>query len=201
MIATLAALVLFQPVSVEDYFPLTVGTKWHYEIEGQVSSSYVDEVVKTVTVNEKPSFAIFSKAGSTPIGFSAYRVEGDTVYVVAYDERRALPTPQPVLKVADKPVEWSYDGMTQVESQMVKLQYKAASAPKGKRKVLGEERDVVEVRMDATIYELKDLITTRVSQTILYAKGVGMYEMTDTSDFGGQKSVRKVKLVRFEPPK
>ena len=109
MISLLAACLWSPPaLSVEEFFPLIPGTKWTYvsDVGGNMASTQIDEVKAPVMIAEKEAFPIVTKVSGRLVGTSCYRIEGDTVYMVAEAPTKPFATPQPILKYENGKTNW-----------------------------------------------------------------------------------------------
>lgn len=186
--------------SVTDYFPLAPGTKWQYHERGKgISNLYIDEVKPAVKVGESPAVPIETKNDDGSKTSRYYRVENDTVYLVANDPAKPLMVPVPILKMASGKTAWTYVGKVDMIGDLVPMEFSAECVSKGKQRVLDSERECVEVTMNSTIDAGRGLrvITKQVS---VFAKGVGLVEMRQTQIIGASKTESSMRLIKFEPP-
>lgn len=193
----IVAAVLQAPTAL-DYFPLVKGAKWTYADTSTTAVTYTDEVSEVTKILEEPAVCITTKIEGKLAGTAYYRVAGDTIFVVAYDPLSPIQAPHPVLKVAGRPITWEYKGAVPSGGHNMPLEFKATCKPVGERKVLEKQVACIEVHMDATVLEPGN-IKVRMVQDIVYAKGVGMVEMRETTTIGKVKTERTVRLIRFEP--
>lgn len=177
--------------AVADYFPLTPGAHWTYvrEFSGgrgelvQVAGQPI-KIGKTLAVPVQPQVA-----GAVA---SYYAIGDNTVYLVAYDPQAPFVSPRPVLRVSNKAEKWSWDG---VDNTMY-IHMDCESTPVGLRKVLGEQREAVQLKIVASVSTTQ--VKWTVSQTAYYAKGVGLYEMQEVSE-GQSKSKATLTLTGYSP--
>lgn len=184
--------------SAADFFPLDVGTKWHYEeTVANIATVHTDEVLSPVKIGELMATPIASSVNGHVYDTLYYRVEGDTVFLVAYDPKKPLSLPLPILKVADGRVKWDYVGETELADEPANLSMKCESAPKGERDVLGTRRETIELKVEA---QVGGSAATGIKnrQTALYAKGVGMIEMRGEGKVGNTTTKFERKLIKFE---
>mgnify|MGYP005837200871 CR=1 FL=1 len=198
---TLAALAIAATLATGagDFFPLVPGTRWVYQerTDRQVNT-YTDEVGPPVDIDGKPAFPIVSTQDGRTVDTVHYRVEGDSVLIVAYDPRRPLFNPRTVLKVGRGRATWRWEGGTPLLGADVPLKMSGSSQIIGKRDVLGVEREVLEVKLDGELQILPEQ-TARISQTALYARGVGLFEMRSRQTSGSRRSESVLRLVSFRP--
>jgi len=183
---------------VADYFPLKEGTKWHYHETGSGSPQVVvDEALPAVQIGGKPSVPVETRMDGRSIEKRYYRIDGDTVYLVAYDAEQPLSLPIPILKLGDGRTTWTYAGKTMFLGGAVPLEFKAQAVPKGKRDVLGSDRECVEVTMEARIDGGGGMAVVS-RQVSLFAAGVGLVEMKQRQTVAKNTSESTTKLVRIE---
>lgn len=185
---------------VGDYFPLVPGTRWTYEERsGRIAATSRDEVLEPVDVGGRPAFPIRTTVEGRVVDTRYYRIEGDQVVIVAFDPKAPLEVPQPVLRVGSGRTQWAFAGRIPFMGGPVPLELSGTSVPRGRRKVLGEDREVIEVSIDANFEN--DANTRLISrQTAIYAKGVGLVEMTERRTISRTTTETRYRLIRFEPP-
>lgn len=203
MIAALVACSLALAPAAEEFFPLVPGTKWHYQITGQ-GGGYTsrDSVGSPAEFGGKTAIPIESSTGSP----TYYRVEGDTVYLVGYSPKRPLETPIPILKITDRAEKWDYYGVTDFMGAAAPLTMKARSQKGRKRKILGKEVETWESSYEGTLSHRPPDVdgpgtNTVVKQSAVYARGIGLVEMTNEGKVGKSSSKYTMRLVQFEPGK
>jgi len=185
-------------VDVADYFPLKSGVTWTYEVSGAgTSTRYVDSTGNVQAIQGKDATPIVSKVNGKVDGSTFYRIDGDTVYVVAFDQNHPLGTPYPILKLGTGRNDWTFDGETQWLGQSAPLSMKGRVKKVGQRDVLGTKREAIEVTIDAVI-GAKDQPNLKSNQVSLYARGVGLVELKDTMTVKDFKQVTLKKLVAFD---
>src|SRR5579884_3442892 len=100
MLAALAAVTFLRPgPSVADFFPLVPGTLRTFQEQGVSNTVTVDEVGQPVDVGGKPAVPVKTREGTKLVNTTYYRIDGNTVYIVAYDPKHPLPDPMPVLQL------------------------------------------------------------------------------------------------------
>ena len=85
---------------------------WTYEetVNG-LKETFVDRVLAPVTLQGMEGIIPISTSGpSVNQEKTYYRVDGDTVWTVAYDGGIPLPKPVPVFTIGLKKTEWSFSG-------------------------------------------------------------------------------------------
>jgi hypothetical protein len=198
---TAAALLLIAaaPQDAAAFFPLTQGASWVYtDTVGVMAETHKETVGNTIEIGGAPATPIVTWIDGQVQGSTYYRVEGDTVWVVAFVQNAPLEQPYPVLKVGPRRTTWEHTGTTEFSGQTAPMKLKGSSRPVGKRKVLGTEREVVEVVVEAEI-DPGAGTPMKSHQTALYARGVGLYEIKEKLSFGQEKAERKRVLQSFSP--
>lgn len=198
MISTLLVLSAIQSVSAADYFPLQTGTRWTYRSEsGGLSATQIDEVGPKVEIDGHEATSIVTKVNGRTVGTSYYRVDGDTVYLVAEDPKKPLVDPQPVLKVGQTKQDWSFGGQTSFMGAGATIDLKGTSTAPKARKVLDRQVDSIEVRLDMKV-ATSEALGMNGRQTSVYAKGIGLVELQSEQTVGKQKSKSTLRLIKFE---
>lgn len=182
-----------------DFFPLQPGNKWVYREEARFSVNTVqDEVLEPVEIGGLKAFPVESTQEGKVIETVYYRVAGDTIYIVAYDPKTPLDPPRPLFKLGERRETWDYVGLTPFLKDLVPIKVRGESAPKGKRKVLGQEVECLEVKFDAQLGRTTD-DRVDVKQTSIYGKGIGAVEMTGKTLIGRESLNSKLTLLEFKP--
>lgn len=183
-----------------EFFPLVPGTKWVYQEEGRfLANTYVDEVLEPVEIKGERAYPIAQSREGKVIDTTYYRVFGEGVYIVAYKADQPLDPPRLVLKVGERRETWEYVGLTPFLNDPIPLKMKGESNLKGRRKVLGRDLECVEVKFEAQQGRTTaDLVVSR--QTCLYAKGIGLVEMTGKTTIDRSTETLKLKLLEYKPP-
>ncbi len=206
IVATIAGLALSQAVpvptsAIAEYFPSAVGTKWTYSyVAGTLKTEYVDEIFPSIEIGGKPTVPIGTKGERGEFMGNYYRVDGDTVVIVATDPKKPYPVPFPVFKLDTKKTEWKFSGVTSFFGDQVPVNLTGVSAPKGKKNLFGIDRDCVEVTLNAEIL-IAQGSTMKAKQVFTYAKGLGLIELESQETLGRETKKSTVKLIRFEAPK
>lgn len=201
--ALLATVALSAPLTAEDFFPLVPGTKWIYEEQGgMMRLLYTDEVKEPVEVGGIRLTPVQTKQGDKVVETVYYQVTPTAVAIGAYDMKALLSDPRPVFKVDGDRTTWEFSGTTPFVRDQVPLFMRGEAKRNGKKKVLGEERETLMVKIDATV-AAADGVTIKSKQTAYYAAGVGLYEMREEGTIGSQVSKRSMILIKRDlpPPK
>lgn len=181
---------------VAAYFPLTAGTRWTYEVSGLNAS--VDLAKSSIEIEGKQAVPVVTLREGKEIDPRYYRIEGDTVYLVAFEPLKPLPSAHPILRVNEKRSVWTYNGHTQMHGALVPFSFKAQSNQKGKRNYFGKDRACIEVVMDAEIEVLPGQVI-KYKQTTLFAADVGWVETKTRQTVDRKSQETTIRLVRFEP--
>lgn len=199
MLAALCLTFALAPTAAIDWFPLQPGNKWTYREEGRfLQNSFVDEVLEPVSIGEVKAFPVTTSQDGKVIETVYYQETPDVIFIVAYDPKKPLKDPRPLFKASSKKETWDYVGLTPFLRDFVPLKLKGESSPKGKRTVLGREAELLEVKFDAQLGATSnDVVLSK--QVALYAKGIGLVEMTARTTVGRQTDEVKLKLVDFKP--
>lgn len=193
------SLVLVQSPLAEDYFPLKPGTKWEYSEDNKFSKkSYVDTVLEPVEIASQLAYPIQTTENGQPLEKVYYRASGDTVFIVAYDKEKPLPSPRPLFKVGTGKSNWEYRGTTPFYEDLVPLEVKGSASAKGRRTAIGLTVDCIEVKFEAQLMAAPGMVL-KSNQTAIYGKGIGLLEMTEKTTVDRKSEERKLKLVSFTP--
>jgi hypothetical protein len=201
MIVTVAsALLLTQTSSVADFFPLVPGTTWEYqEVAGFNARTYKDVVGEPVEVGGKMAYPVISMVDKKEDGRMYYMVEGNTLFLVAYDANKPLGSARPIVKFGPGTTKWEFEGDTMFLSSPAAMKMKCQATLKGKKEIFGKEVEMLEVRFEGQLGEAGTSI--RSNQVAYYAKGIGLYEMLSDNTIGQSKSKSSLKLLKFVPGK
>lgn len=202
MITLLIAATLASSTAAE-FFPLAPGTRWHYEERvARMATMHVDEVLAPVEIEGRTATPIASSLNGHVYETLYYRVEGDTVFLVAYEPKKLLEMPIPILKVGSGRLKWEYVGQTELANEPANLSMKCESSPKGERTVLDlvGRRETIELKVDAAVGG-SAATGIQNKQTAVYAKGIGLVEMHGEGKVGPTTTKFERKLVKFEPGK
>lgn len=185
--------------TASDYFPLATGTTWTYEESIDGSNRTYDQFAgNEQEVGGKKAGSLIDKYTGHPSA-AFYRVEEDTVLLVAFDQNVPLERPYPVLKLGPGKNDFRFSGTTQWFNDSTSFSMTGSCKRSGQRDVLGTKRDVVVVTIDYVLGTAALPIKTG-HQTSTYAKGVGLVEMVDVSKMNKTKSKRTLNLVAFKGP-
>lgn len=188
-------------VEASDFFPLIPGTKWEYREETKFSShTYLDEVLPAVEIGGRSAYPIQTSEDGKTLETVFYRASTDVIEIVAYDEKKPLPSPRPLFKVGKGKSTWEYRGTTPFYEDLVPLEVKGESTAKGRRKLFGNDADCIEVKFEAQLMAAPGMVL-KSNQTAIYAKGIGLVEMQEKTTVDRKSEERKLKLVSFTPGK
>jgi hypothetical protein len=197
--ALFAATVL---TSVEDYFPVAVGTKWTYE--DQDGRQLVQEIDEPMELEGGSTAIVRSKyAGGRKLGAELFRTDGESVLLIGFHNPAKKPpvdmltSPQTILRLGNPRAEWSYTDQVFGGNGPVAVQVKSDSNKAGSRKVLDRSVDTVLVH---TVIKYGGKNGFEQRQDMVFGKGIGLVEATEATKVQG-KTVKKVlKLIKFEEP-
>jgi hypothetical protein len=171
----IAASLLFA-AQTADYFPLTPGLTWEYEvsIEGTVISA--KQVMKSLEPTKIEGEAVVpvqvwldGRLDST----AYYRVGTEFVFLAATDGK-ALMSPQvPVLPVAPKAGQkWDFDGTTRVLGGGAGTKVKSKVIGTTTVEVMGEKRAALRIESEATLGSGPNAMNTKTVE--MYVAGIGL---------------------------
>lgn len=183
------------PQAAEDYFPLLKGTRWTYR---DMVNEYVDEVMEPIKIGEVDAIPVTTFLDGKRAESTYYSSTPEGLFIVAYDAKKALPSPMPVFKSKER--SWTYSGLTQWLGGFSPIEMKGSVSPRGKRKVLGKDVETIEVRLDAKIGGAEGG-SMSVKQTATYARGIGLVRMVQSNTINGREQKSTVELVRHDPPR
>lgn len=127
-----------------------------------------------------------------------YRVEDDSVLLVAFDDGKPITQPYAIAKFGSGRVTWTFAGETNFINDPVPMKLEGSARRAGSRTVLGTRREVLEVTLDATVGP-EDQAGIKTRQIAVYAEGVGLVEMRETRQLGQRKAERRRVLTSFTP--
>lgn len=203
---TIALIALSQstasPSVVSEYFPMNPGDEWTYEerSEGRGQTSE-DSVGSAVPINGIPAFPISTRLDGRPSGVAYHAFVGDSVMIVAFDIKKPLEPPYPILKCdANRRGTWEYTGTTSFMGEFANLSLKGSTKPGPTMDVLGTKRETIEVTLDAVV-SVPELPKAGVKnqQIAIYAKGIGLVELRETSQVSNRREERTRKLISYKP--
>lgn len=197
MVTTLAAIALLaQQVSLaSDFYPLRPGDEFTYLEESmRVQTTFVDRVGEPIDLKGRQGYPITTYLAGQPVGTGYFAVQGDTVLNLALDKDKPLETPYPILVVGDKGAKWEHTGAVPVAEYVAMVTMKGESKRGKPRQLFGETRQTLEVSFSM---DTGDRISSR--QKAVYASGLGLVEMEETTQLGRQRMKRTRKLIAFKP--
>lgn len=185
-------------LEVGTYFPLATGTTWTYEDVNEAGSqTYVDSVGNEQEVGGLKAWPIVTKFGNKIDGSTFYRIDGDEVLVVAFDQNKPLPAPYPIIKLGSGKNAWEYKGTTQWIGDEAPLNIKGTCKRAGSKELFGSKHEVIEVVLDASIGP-KGSAGLKSHQVSLYASDIGLIELKDTTTVNKRKTVKTRTLIAFK---
>jgi len=186
--------------TVGDFSGLTPGCRRIYELrEGKRVGQMVEEVGPSQKIGGKVVYPVTISSEGTVGSRTYFAIDGDTLNVMAISERVLLKSPMPVIKVGPGLVRWEFKENSPVSPQANPVTVSAESSLKGKRRILGAERDVLEVKFTAE--SRPGDVPFKLSQTVLYAAGIGMVEFEMESTLSQTTVKSKRTLKQFVAPK
>lgn len=185
--------------TVTDFFPTTPGVRRHYDIEyDSRSGTQIEEVGKPVVIEGKPTTPVTQTLSGISIGTCYYSIEDGTVLIVATSPKALLKKAIPILKVGVPSAKWDFEQASPVLPPQ-NLTVHLESVLKGKRKVLGTERQILEVKY--AVETPKGVpVVYKSNQTVTYASGLGMIEWIEESTVGKNHMKKKMTLTKVEQP-
>ena len=183
---------------------------------------------KPVFFDDQPAMGIVQRNQfNETLGTLYYRVDGATVAQVGAEEDRSAATPNvggpidltqpvqkrrvlmrlspamPVFKYEGKETAWTYGAVPVLSAvgdsapiQTDKTFIKGTAKPGPARDVLGRKVDTIEVRAEVQLGEGR--LTTKVVQTSVYGRGVGLVESQSKTTLDGKTREQRMRLVAIE---
>lgn len=200
MIAVALLLCSFCQGAVEDYFPLTSGTRWVYEEKsGGQMTVVVDEALPPIQIEGKTVFPVTSKIDDRIIETRFYGLSDNTIQIVAFKQDSPLSEPIPVLRFDGKRTSWEFSGMTPLQSAPVPLLLKGTAEAKGKRTVLGISANIIESTVTGVL-DTGGGTKIESKQVAIYAQGIGLIEFKEWRKIADRETVTTTTLVKFTKP-
>lgn len=183
---------------VKDYFPTAPGTTWTYrDTINKVESECEDKVLGSVTVEGVPTIAIHSRIDDRSFETTYYRIQNGEVILVAFDPKKPLKRPYPVLVLANGGTKnWSKDADTMIFDEVGEINMKCSATQLNQFEYKGERMPAIQVTIKGTV-NLGPKSQVKSEQVAIYAKGIGLVRMRETGSFGKQKFVRMRELTSF----
>ncbi len=203
MIASLILLTLCQTPtaapqgpSIKDFFPLVAGTKWQYLATSEGPNTNITMVVGPAEkVGDDQAIPIVTRIMGRDVDKIYYYAKDSTVFIVAYNPKKPFPSARPVLQIGEGGnARWDYRG----DEDGFPLSVNCESNLKGKRKVLGQDVDILELKVDAVLGS--DSVGMKFKQTALYARGIGLVEMTEERKVNKNTYKKHLTLTGVEAP-
>jgi hypothetical protein len=189
-----------EPVATEtlkasDYFPAIAGAKYRYlNKQGDETAESTEIVLEKTDFGDEKAVPIRTLLNGREITRLFYRITEDTVYVLGSDDKEGrINPPMPILKVSSKPLTWEYTGRDANVLTTIKYSVK----PGKPREILGAMRDVLELTVEG---EAKVGNSVKFTQKAVYAKGIGLVEMTDQQHGKNAPPKRTVNIQSYELP-
>lgn len=218
MLSALALAIVAQtpaPSDLERFYPLKPGMQWTYVTLPEGTETQ-DTVLPIAQVAGEDAIPVLTRFRGKKVGTTYYRVSEGTVWAVAFDreippsreagefapyEWKLVPIqdPHPIFRLGTGRTKWDYKGFTPMGLNTAPFEFSSTSSRLPKKRLYGEERDLVEVTMEATL-DGGTPAMVKIKQTTQYASGIGMIQMEEDSTQGKTKTKRTVKLLDFKLP-
>lgn len=183
-------------LDVADFFPTRAGTQWTYEtVASGPKMVSITTAGEPVDVGGTPAIPFKTTVGGSLAEVIHYRTSPDTVYVVAYKANQILDEPRPILKLAEKGAKWEFE----TSEDGLPLALKNETALRGRRKVFEQDVDVLELKVAAILGD-KNSMAMEFKQTAIYARGIGLTELSEERTVNKKVYRRKVRLSKYTPP-
>ena len=192
----LIAVAVTTMTEVEEFFPLETGRTWTYSDNGATTEGGQDRVGNQQDVGGHPATPIVTVVDGKVDGSTFYRVDGDQVLVVAFEQNNPLASPYPILVLSKSKNSWQHSGTTQWLGAPAPMSIKGSTKRTGKKELFGESRDTIQVTLEAVIGDEKG-INLKSKQVSTYARGIGLVEMTDRTTMNRKNMDRKRTLLAF----
>jgi len=198
MILSLICLTALQRATAGDFFPVVPGTVRTYEQKrtGEVLTNSIGNPIELGSMTVVP---ITEAAGSGSGSTTYYKVGEDDVSIAAYDIKKPMNVPMPILKVGVGKVTWDYQGSTGSGKDAERLLAHGEAHLAGQKLVLGKKIDILTVKLSAAIGI--GLSGETFEQTAVYGKGIGLIELTTKTKLGKKSAEVSYHIVTFEPGK
>jgi hypothetical protein len=203
MILTALVAAILMSSSVEDYFPLVPGTRWTYQDDdGREMTQEIGQPIdigKGIMATPRTTSAA-GESGNAEL----YRTDGDNLLLVGFYDKRSKLSPltlinptQIVFRAGSSKVEWKYTSELPTGLGPVLVQVHGDSTKGPRRKVVDRDVETLIVHVVSQIGNEKPGVEVR--QDVVYGKGIGMIEVTETRKAQGETVKKVLKLVKFEP--
>lgn len=184
------------PPAVE-FFPTAPGSRWVYEDkQGRQTVVLEDRAEDPIGPETDRLIPVSTFQENQRMETTYYRVEGDTVWLEGFDPKKRLDRPYPILKTSGSTTSWTFSGTTHFMQDPVPLTMRGTAKAVRDLKFQGKTLPGIEVRLEATL-EVGADTTLRTVQVAKYAKGIGLIEMTETSDGLRNRQTRTRTLVEY----
>jgi len=185
--------------SVADFFPLVPGTVRTYNDFAGSTRASTDEIGQPIDVAGAPATPLLTKDQGRTVGTLLYRIEGNIVFLVGVDPKKPFPAPIPVLQFDGKQGKWQFQGTMGKGIDAEPLVITGEAKLLKDQVVLGKKVPVIQ----ATMKVLTGVGRTQQAdeQTMLYAKGIGMFKANSTTRIGKQAITSTRTLIQVEEAK
>ena len=196
------ALSIQKPVVAEslasDFFNLTPGIKRTYVEKGvDGETTTIDEVLAPIKSGDDVVVPVTTTTlAGRPMGSSYYRASKSGVYLIANQIDRPFNQPVPMLELNKDRGSWKVMLQLGKDERLEVYRIQGEARVLGTRDVLGKRVEVCEVK--TTVEIGGGAAVERTTQNAIYAKGIGLVEMTSVAMLGKQKAERTLKLIKIE---
>jgi hypothetical protein len=193
LILVAAARPSFDKDTAASFFFLTSGVKRYYTQTDKGGSvlDTVDVVGTEEIISNQSVFPISTMVGPREAIKVYYAALDDGVYQFADYDRNKFATPRAVLKAGDAEIKWDW----RVNDSGFPLKMSYVSKPGKTRNVFGKDLPTLEMHCVGDYGD--DDLAVHMEQDAIFAKGVGMIEMTEKSNTKKSKSSRQIKLTKI----
>lgn len=191
--------------AIAEFFPVTAGSSWVYEDNtNNQALRCEDSALPVVEQDGKYYYPITSFINERHSEVTYYSFEGTSVLLSAFDLKKPLDKPYPILKLVENGlVKWEHSGTTMIFDEQGPLTLKGSSRFIKEYKFQNKNYPAIEVTLEAKI-EIHAGTFATSSQKAVYCKGIGLVLMRETGGYGKQRFARVRKLISYkigEPPK
>ncbi len=193
-LAVLSAVLTLAAPPAAEFFPLVPGARYGYSEEGQSTTQEVGKPEKLAGMSVTPMLAMI---GTREVSRVYYHTAADSVEIIAYDPKWPLPSPIPVFRLGEGRRTWSFKGKVGPGKTAEPIAMEGQSQLAGVRDVLGKKVEVLIVRLRATV---GDQLPMYIEQDAIYARGIGLVEMTTRRRLKKKVHSSTLRLVSYAPP-
>lgn len=182
---------------IAEYFPVVPGSSWVYQEESSTLKVQVEETVADpVEINGAQAYPIIVTRQGREIDRAYYQVGASEVNIVAFDEKKPLLSPYPIIKSPDVSERWDHKGETMMLGGLADMKMTGRAKFAGEETFAGEKIKTLEVRVEATILE-EFGTPIQSTQVAVYGKGVGLLRMESTTKHKRTTERSSRKLIAY----